>query len=102
MACPCPFAKTIVRLDGNKEERCELHFGFRKVRLPERPEALYLLVIHGFGDEPLSLLTIEPLRRSFRCLWRFVRAYLKRWAIEETIRYVKTCYELENVRVLNC
>ncbi len=25
----------------------------------------------------------------------------KRWTIEETIRYIKTCYDLENVRVLN-
>ena len=47
------------------------------------------------------LLTTEPLRKSFKCLWRMVRAYLKRWGIEETIRYVKTCYDLENVRVLN-
>lgn len=47
------------------------------------------------------LLTTEPLRRSFKCLWRWIRAYIRRWSVEETIRYVKTCYELENVRVLN-
>jgi len=46
------------------------------------------------------LLTTEPLRSSFKCLWPMVRAYLKRWRIEETIRYIKTCYDLENVRVL--
>ncbi|HSF92980.1 MAG TPA: transposase, partial [Paracoccaceae bacterium] len=100
-SCPCPFAQTIVRIDGEREKRYELKFGFRKVRLPERPEPLYLLVIHGFGDKPSMFLTSEPLRRSFKCLWRFVRMYTKRWSIEETIRYVKTCYDLENVRVLN-
>lgn len=47
------------------------------------------------------LLTNEPLTRSFKCLWWMVRAYMKRWAIEETIRYSKTCHALENVRVLN-
>ena len=47
------------------------------------------------------LLTTERLRSSFKCLWRMVRAYLKRWGIEDTIRYSKTCYDLENVRVLN-
>ena len=46
-------------------------------------------------------LTTEPLRRSYTCLWRFVRMYTKRWSIEESIRYAKSCYDLENVRVLN-
>jgi len=99
--CPCRFSKTITRIDGDREKVFHLRFGFRKVRLPDRPEPLYLLVIHGFGKEPLMLLTTEPLRQSYTCLWRMVRAYLKRWRIEETIRYVKTCYDLENVRVLN-
>ena len=99
--CRCRHAKTIVRIKKGKERVHELRFGFRKVRLPDRPEPLYLLVIHGFGEEPLMLLTTEPLRASFKCLWRMVEAYLKRWCIEETIRYIKTCYDLENVRVLS-
>lgn len=99
--CPCPYRHTIVKLEGGREVPRELRFGYRKVNLPGRPEPLYLLVIHGFGPQPLMLLTTEPLRRSFTCLWHWVRAYMRRWCIEETIRYVKTCYELENVRVLN-
>ena len=99
--CPCHFATTVARIEDGRERTYELRFGFRKVHLPDRTEPLYLLVIHGFGPEPLMLLTTEPLRQSFKCLWRMVRAYIKRWSIEETIRYVKTCYDLENVRVLN-
>lgn len=99
--CPCPHRKLITRIDKSRERCYELRFGSCRVRLPEREEALYLLVIHGFGDEPLMLLTTEPLTRSFKRLWWFVRAYMKRWSIEETIRYIKTCYDLENVRVLN-
>jgi len=99
--CRCRHAKSIVRIEDGKERVHALEFGFRKVSLPDRPQPLYLLVIHGFGEEPLMLLTNVPLRSSFKCLWRMVRAYLKRWSIEETIRYVKTCYDLENVRVLN-
>lgn len=99
--CRCIFRKTITRIIDNKEQVYELHFGFRRVHLPERPEPLYLLVIHGFGAEPLMLLTTEPLCNSFKCLWYWVRAYMKRWSVEETIRYAKTCYDLENVRVLN-
>ena len=99
--CPCRYSKSVTRIVDGKERDYTLHFGFRKVRLPGHEKALYLLVVHGFGEKPLMLLTTEPLRKSFKCLWRMVRAYLKRWGIEETIRYVKTCYDLENVRVLN-
>jgi hypothetical protein len=99
--CPNRHAKPIVRIEEGIEKTYILRFGFRRVRLPERPEPLCLLVVHGFGDEPLMLLTTQPLTAGFKCLWRLVRAYLKRWSIEETIRYVKTCYDLENVRVLN-
>jgi len=59
------------------------------------------LVVRGFGAEPMMLLTTEPLRKSRKALWRLVRAYIRRWAIEETIRYIKQSYELEDVRVLN-
>jgi len=99
--CRCRHAKTITRIEEGKERVYTLQFGFRRVRLPGRPEPLCLLVVRGFGEEPLMVLTTEPLRSSFKCLWRMVRAYLKRWCIEDTIRYVKTCYDLENVRVLN-
>jgi len=99
--CRCTQRRVITRIRNEREEVLELSYGFRKVRLPERTEPLYLLVIHGFGEEPLMLLTTELLRASQRCLWYWVRAYIKRWSIEETIRYVKTCYDLENVRVLN-
>lgn len=100
-SCPCPFTKAVAKLDGDREVHYTLHFGYRKVHLPERTEPLYLLVVHGLGAEPLMLLTTEPLRRAYRCLWHWIRAYVRRWSVEETIRCVKTCYELENVRVLN-
>jgi hypothetical protein len=101
MGCRCNYRKTIIRVEGKGERVYELRFGFRRVRLPGRPEPLYLLVIHGLGHKPMLLLTTEVLRSSFKCLWYWVRAYMKRWSIEDTIRYVKTCYDLENVRVLN-
>ena len=67
-----------------------------------RARLLYLPVILGFGSESLMLLMTEDLSRSFKCLWRWVRAYMRRWSIEETIRYVKTCYDVENVRAPTC
>ncbi|MCK5711919.1 MAG: hypothetical protein KAI25_04310 [Hyphomicrobiaceae bacterium] len=91
----------MTRIEHGVETSYTLTFGCRKVRLPGRSEPLYLLVIRGFGAKPMLLLTNEPLRPSFKSLWRMMQAYLKRWSIEETIRYIKTCYDLENVRVLN-
>jgi hypothetical protein len=98
--CPCPYAETIVKVEDGKEKVYHLEFGFRDVRLPGRPEALDLLVVKGFGQEPMMLLTTEPLRRNRKVLWRMVRAYMRRWAIEETIRFIKQSYDIEDVRVL--
>jgi hypothetical protein len=66
------------------------------VRLPGREERLGLLVVRGFGQEPMLLLTTESLRENRKVLRRIVQAYLRRWTMEETIRYIKQSYELED------
>jgi len=99
--CPLLYTETIVKVDEGKEKVYHLEFGYRNVKFPGREETLGLLVVQGFGQKPMMLLTTEPLRRSRKVLWRLVRAYMRRWAIEETIRYIKQSYELEDVRVLN-
>jgi hypothetical protein len=98
--CPCPYSETIVKVEDGREKVYHLDYGYRKVQLPGRPETLSLLVVHGFGQEPLMLLTTEPLRRNRKVLWQIVEAYMRRWAIEETIRFIKQSYEIEDVRVL--
>jgi hypothetical protein len=99
--CPSLYAETIVKVDDGREKVYHVEFGYRNVKFPGRQEALGLLVVRGFGLEPMMLLTTEPLRKSRKVLWKIVRAYIRRWAIEETIRYIKQSYELEDVRVLN-
>jgi hypothetical protein len=99
--CPMLYAETIVKMDDGKEKVYHLEFGYRNVKFPDRDETLGLLVVRGFGQQPMMLLTTEPLRKSRKVLWRMVRAYMRRWAIEETIRYIKQSYEIEDVRVLS-
>jgi hypothetical protein len=99
--CPLLYTETIVKVDEGKEKVYHLEFGYRNVKFSGREETLGLLVVRGFGQKPMMLLTTEPLRRSRKVLWRLVRAYMRRWAIEETIRYIKQSYEFEDVRVLN-
>jgi hypothetical protein len=74
--------------------------GMRKVRLPGRKEELTLVVVKGFGQEPLMILTNLAVRRSRRSIWHVVLSYITRWRIEETIRFVKQSYQLEDVRCL--
>ena len=98
--CSTPYTETIVKMEHGREKCYTISFGFRKVKLPGHKQQLYMLVVKGFGRKPLMLLTTEKLRRNRKVLLKMVRSYLKRWSIEETIRFIKTCYDLEDVRVL--
>ena len=48
----------------------------------------------------MMLLTTLHLRRNRRVLNQILQSYIKRWSIEETIRYLKQSYDFENIRVL--
>lgn len=99
-SCKPLYAETVVKVEGARERARTIEFGYQRVRLPERQEELSMVVVWGFGEEPLMLLTTEPVRRNRKVLWRIVRAYMRRWAVEETIRFIKQSYEIEDVRVL--
>ena len=99
--CKTPYAETVVKEKNGEEKAYFIHFGFLPVRLPECPERpLWLVVVRGFGKRPMLLLTTEPMRKNRRILWWAVQSYLTRWRVEDTIRFVKQSYGLENVRVL--
>lgn len=99
--CKTPSAETVIKEEDGKEKPYFVHFGFRPVRLPEYPERqLYLVVIKGFGQQPLMLLTTEPMRRCRKMPWLVVAAYITRRQVEETVRFIKQSYDLEDVRIL--
>ena len=62
---------------------------------------MHLVVVDGFGQEPLLLLT-NVLGRAgdSQSLWWIVQIYLMRWKIEETFRFIKQSYNLEDIRVM--
>ena len=70
------------------------------VHLPDFKSPLTMVVIKGFGGQPMMLLTSLHLDSGQKDLWFIISAYLKRWSIEETIRFIKQTYDLENIRVL--
>jgi hypothetical protein len=101
LSCKTPYAETLLKEKEDAEEVCHIQFGFIPVKLPEYPaRALWLVVVKGFGKVPLMILTTEPMRRSRKVLWRMVNAYITRWKVEETIRFIKQSYDFEDVRVL--
>jgi hypothetical protein len=99
-SCPLLYSERVVKEEKGEEKAYTLEYGFRKVRLPGREERLYLVVVKGFGSKPMLLLTTEEVEKKRQRLWWFVEAYLTRWMIEETIRFVKQSYRLEDIRVL--
>jgi len=91
----------IIKVQDGKEKVYELRYGAEPIRLPGRDEALYLVVIAGFGEEPLMLLTDLPMgAKDSETLWWIVQIYLTRWKIEETFRFIKQSYNLEDIRVM--
>lgn len=99
--CTTPYGETVIKEKEGKEKAYHIQFGFVPVRLPEQRERqLWLVVVRGFGRTPLMLLTTEPMRRNRKVVWWIVQAYLTRWRVEETIRFIKQSYNLEDIRVM--
>ncbi len=90
----------IIKIENGQEKIYELRYGAEPILLPGRQEPLLLVVVAGFGQEPLLLLTNLCGVRDSQSLWWIAQIYLTRWKIEETFRFVKQSYNLEDIRVL--
>ena len=101
LRCPLRHRARVVKIDKGQEKSYELHYGAEPIRLPKRTEKLWLVVIAGFGEQPIMLLANLKLRaRDSESLWWAAQIYWTRWKIEETFRFVKQSYNLEDIRVL--
>ena len=98
--CRLRYQKNIVRFIHGKELHFNLRFGTVPVRLPGFDIPLNMVVVAGYSRQPMMLLTSLHIDSSEKDLWFVVQAYIKRWSIEETIRFIKQTYDLENIRVL--
>lgn len=98
--CKKPYSETVIKEENGKEKVYHISYGYMPVKLPDHDDQLYMLVVEGFGNKPMMLLTTEPLKRKRKVLYRVLGYYLKRWSIEETIRFIKQTYDMENIRVL--
>jgi len=98
--CRLRYQAQVIKIEAGQEKVYKLGYGAEPVRLPGREEKLWLVVVAGFGQEPLLLLTNLNVARDSESLWWIAQIYLTRWKIEETFRFLKQSYRLEDIRVL--
>jgi hypothetical protein len=99
-ACKLPYQKSIMKIIDGKEVMFNLSFGYVKAKLPDMDTPLNMVVVRGLSNQPMMLLTTLEIGASQKDVWFVVQAYLRRWGVEETIRFIKQTYDLENIRVL--
>jgi hypothetical protein len=93
-------AAVIIKYEDGKEEKTTVSFNVLPVRLPGYDYPLFLVVVKGFGKLPMMLLTSCPVNTKMKeSIWRIVEIYLTRWKCDESFRYSKQCYNLEDRRV---
>jgi hypothetical protein len=102
MACalPCPHEAVIIKYEEGKEQKVTIRYNCLPVKLPKHDYPLFLAVAKGFGKEPMMLLTSCPINRKVKeAIWRIIEIYLTRWKCDESFRYIKQCYNREDIRV---
>ena len=96
----CKGQRKIVYNNQGKEKIRNIRYGAKKIRLPEWEHEFTLVVVKGFGKDPMLLLTTcEVIMELAESVWNIVEIYLTRWKCEETYRYIKQSYSLEDIRV---
>ena len=100
--CKMQYAETVRRETAEGEKVYQIEYGVMDVRHPDHPEVpLRMVVVKGFGEKPMMLLTTLAGTDSRQSLWQVVEGYLSRWRVEDAIRYVKQSYHLEDIRLLD-
>ena len=97
---PCNFKATLIKYEDGKEKVRSVFYNAVPVKLPGKEHKLFLVVVKGFGQEPMMLLTSCQVNIKVKeSIWRVVENYLTRWKCDESFRYIKQCYNLEDIRV---
>lgn len=69
------------------------------VEIPSmKGKKLTMVVVYGYGKEPMVLLTNKQVRKKNEVL-SILKAYITRWRIEEMFRVQKQEFQLEDIRV---
>jgi predicted secreted protein len=99
-------AELAKRYKGKCALKCTLHEETIHCKVTEIPvqlpafgkQTFYLVIVYGFGKEPMLLLTNCRSNDQRFCL-AIVKMYLLRWRIEDQFRFKKQQYGFEDFRV---
>ncbi len=82
-------------------KKIECKISYIPVRLCEFPNKdLVLVVVYGFGKEPMLLLTNLEITEKKKLCMIVTKVYLMRWRIEEYFKFKKQQFGLEDLRVM--
>jgi hypothetical protein len=97
--CHCPHQRELrIEKDGETKKKT-ISVGQLRVKLPFSGEPLFLVVVKGWGEKPMMLLSNVVVQSQG--VMRILEIYLTRWKCEESYRFIKQAYNLEDVRVLS-
>jgi hypothetical protein len=97
--CRMLYREQIIKEERSSEKVYDIEVGLARVKLPGRKERLTLVVVKGLGEEPLMILTNLKVVRSRKSVMSVVLSYFRRWQVEETIRFTKQAFHIEDIRV---
>lgn len=80
-------------------ELVSIDFGAVSIRIEALEKSVELVVVRGFGKDPMVLLTNLKTQNRDRIL-DIIRKYARRWGCEDGYRFLKSAFDLENIRVL--
>lgn len=99
-ALPTPYETVMIVYEDGQEKKRTIQYNAVPVKLPGHDNNLFLVVVKGFGQKPMMLLTsCNVYIHKKESIWRIVEYYLARWKCEESYRYIKQSYNLEDIRV---
>ena len=97
--CHCPHPRELrIEKEGETKKKI-ISVGQMAVKLPFARQPLWLVVVKGFAEKPMMLLTNVDVK--LQGVMRILEIYLTRWKCEESYRFIKQAYNLEDVRVLS-
>jgi len=97
--CHCPHQREVTIEKEGESKKKIISVGHLKVKLPFDKQTFSLVVVKGFGEKPMMLLTNVNVKSLG--VMRVLEIYLTRWKCEESYRFIKQAYQLEDVRVLS-
>ena len=91
--------KYSLKFEKKNGDKADCKISIIPIKLPCRPnESLNLVVCHGFGKEPLMLIT-NLKSDDNRLAVAVTKVYLMRWRIEEFYGFKKQQFDFEDFRV---